>query len=185
MLTGEAAAVGGDQRRGVLHEGAEGGDPGVRLEVEADPQVHAALTEVTEGDAPQPVSLHQSVEVTQVVGEVLRRDGGILPVRPGFAAVGEPGDSARGGFSDLPQSAHLGRVGDHDMVDGLHGGRHLLGDYLRSLRSVSGGLAVEPTTGALSQTNAREIGSGLRLALLAAQGIQQVTTHALDGGHTR
>jgi hypothetical protein len=43
-----------------------------------------------------------SVQVVQIVRQVLRRHGGVLPPRPGLAAVGKSGDGA--GFADPPQS---------------------------------------------------------------------------------
>ena len=53
------------------------------------------------------------------------------------------------------------------------------------LEGVTTSFAVEPTTGGNTPTIAREGVTGLLLPLLGPQGRQEITAHALDGGHTR
>ena len=57
-------------------------------QIEVDPHVHAALTEVPVRGAGQAVSAHQLVEAAQVVGEAFRRYGRVLPAAPRLGTVG-------------------------------------------------------------------------------------------------
>ena len=58
-------------------------DPGAsgRGQREVDPDVHAAVPEVSVGQTVEPVLGQQPIEVAQVGPEVRRRDGGVLPAR--------------------------------------------------------------------------------------------------------
>ena len=155
----------GDEASGVTHEPPEGAQPLLGLEVEADAHVDAPLAEVPEGDAAQLVERQEVVEFAQVVGEILGRDGGILPVGPGLAAVGQPGDDARRRLPDPPQRAHLVRIRHHPLIDAVpdprRARRRLLGRRPRDL-------AEQPP----ASVGAGQVGVG-------AQRVDEVAAHAL------
>ena len=90
-------------------------------ELEVDAHVQAAVAEVAVDDPVAVVAGHEVLEVAQVVPEVLRRHGGVLPARPrlgpGGSAGGEPGAL----LPDPPEGLLVGGVGDHGGVAGAAG----------------------------------------------------------------
>ncbi len=69
--------------------------PDLGEQVEVDPDVQAAVAEVAVVGAAAAVPAQQRVELAQVGAEPLGRHRGVLPARPGLAAVGEPGHGCR------------------------------------------------------------------------------------------
>ena len=81
VLAGQRPAVRGDQIGSVLDEAPETGDPRRGDQVEVDPDVHAAVTEVPVVGAAPAVVVEQLLELAQVGAEPLGRDRGVLPAR--------------------------------------------------------------------------------------------------------
>ncbi len=80
--------------------------------------MHAAVAEVPVGDALQPVLVEQRLEGTQVAAQALHGDGGVLPAGMGGMTVAGPGREPRAVLPDPPQRRRLGRLGDHEGVQG-------------------------------------------------------------------
>ncbi len=104
-------AVGHHEIGGVGEEAPERRDAVVGEQVEVDAHVHAALAEVPVRDAAQPVRREERAERAQVGTEPFRRDGGVLPARPGLRTVGHARGGAGGGFADAPELSLPRRVG--------------------------------------------------------------------------
>ena len=93
VLTGERAVVRDDQIGRPLDELAKPCDAGCGAHIEWDPRVHATLSEVTvERRLPVAELIEQRAEITEVGGETVGRDRGVLPARPG---VRQAGDASR------------------------------------------------------------------------------------------
>lgn len=120
------------------------------------------------------MALHERVEFPQVGGQVFGREGGVLPVGPGFGAVGKPGDGAGRRLADLPQPGHFLGVGDGMARGGGVG--HLLGDACQLPLRLPHDLAVEPAPGIITRQG------GVLAAGAGAQGVEKITSHAFDGG---
>src|ERR1700728_3405578 len=137
MFAGQRAAVPADEDRGVGDEIPEClWCPGER---EVQPDMHAPVTEVTVDEPVQFVLAHQGIEVAQVLRQVLRRDGRVLPAWPGRLA--RRGSSAETGtvLADAPQ--RLGRgAGDDGGVETAGVRDEPRGGIVRLRLRVPGGL---------------------------------------------
>ena len=109
VLARERAAVGHDEVRALLHERPERLDAGGALEIEVHPGVDAALAEVAVVDAPVPVVVEDLLEVAKVGAELVRMDGGVLPVALGVH-VPRGAAVADGALAHLPRADILGLV---------------------------------------------------------------------------
>jgi len=86
--------------------------PGRRLEVEVDPGVQAALTEVAVEGAAVAVPLVQLPQVAEVAAEPVRRDRGVLPALPGERLARHQRGGAQAGLAHLPDQLLVGWVVD-------------------------------------------------------------------------
>ena len=93
-------------------------------EVEGDPHVHAARTEVSVQHAGEVELVEEGREILQVVGETFRCDGGVFPAGPRLVrrrCVALRVDEARrqscAVLADAPQCAASGLVVDERDVD--------------------------------------------------------------------
>ena len=111
VLAGERAAEAGGEVRRLLHEGPEPRPPVVRFEGEVDADVQAAVAEVPVEEACQAVRSEKRLEFADVGAEVLRRNGRILPSRPGGVARRGAAAQARAVGADAPQLPRFGPGG--------------------------------------------------------------------------
>ena len=111
MLAGERTAEAGGEVRRLLHEGPESRPPVVLFEGEVDADVQAAVAEVPVEEACQAVRSEEGLELADVGAEVLRRDGRILPSRPGGVARRGAAAQTRAVGADAPQFPSLGPGG--------------------------------------------------------------------------
>ena len=95
MLARERAAVADHQVGRLVHEGAELADALRRLQVEVDAHVDAALAEVAEVGGAVAVLVEQGCLLAQVVAQLLRGHGGVLPALPGGSSVGACAEAPR------------------------------------------------------------------------------------------
>src|SRR5262249_36324239 len=94
----------GDHVSSALHERAELRDTTGRHEVERDARVQAALPEVpVERRGAVAVLVELTTEVTQVVAQAGRIDGGVLPAGPGVRLSLYASRGAEPCLPDLPQ----------------------------------------------------------------------------------
>ena len=125
VLAGQRAAVATDQRRGRRRRiGERASAPSCEREVDA--HVHAAVAEVPVDQPVEAVLAHQRVELAQVGRQVLGRDGGVLPARPGRRAGGRAAAEPGAVLADAPQRARS-RAGDDRRVEAAGVGDQLLG----------------------------------------------------------
>ena len=72
------------------------------VQVEADAAVDAALAEVAVERRVVAVLVEQLAQVAQVVADLVRRHGRVLPARPGVGLAGHPGGRAQAALAHLP-----------------------------------------------------------------------------------
>ena len=146
VLARQRPAVRDGEVRRVFQERPEVRDPGPRREVEVDPHVQAAVAEVPVVDAAAAVPGEHGVELPQVGAEPLRRHRGVLPARPGLAAVGRAGEDPGAVLPDPPQRLHPRRLAHHQRRDRVrrHRGRDGLRGGVRLGPGRAAGLDVEP-----------------------------------------
>ncbi len=110
VLAGERSAVGHHQVGRAADEPPERCDAVGGDQVEGDPGVHAALSEMAvQGRAGVAELVVELLQVPQIVTEPVRRDRGILPPFPGVGHVRYPGGGAEGHLADVGELALLFR----------------------------------------------------------------------------
>ena len=91
VLAGHRTAVGGHHLGGLQHEGAVPGPAVGSLEGKVDACVDTAVAEVPVGQRVQAVTGQEGLEVPQVIAQVLRRHGRVLPAPVGGFVQRHPG----------------------------------------------------------------------------------------------
>src|ERR1700754_4847440 len=71
-------------------------------QVKGNPQMNATLAEVTVHRRLVLILFEQTIELTKIATELLRRYGGILPAFPPMLLTGNENRSAQARFADMP-----------------------------------------------------------------------------------
>src|SRR5579884_1202999 len=104
------AAVANDQIGRFLHVLPVCANSFSRPEIEGNPSVHAALTEVSVQRAGVMELVVERLEIAQISAQLFRRDRRILPALPCDVLAGYECRSSKPGFTDLPNETLLVRV---------------------------------------------------------------------------
>ena len=110
VLSRERPAVGDDEIRRFVEKPPDAGGAFLRLQVEVDPRVEAALPEVAVEVAFVAVLLVEPAQVAQVRAELLRRHRRVLPALPGQRPAGRVRRRAQRRLADPPDEPRLVRV---------------------------------------------------------------------------
>ena len=126
VLAGHRTAVGGHHLGGLQHEGAIPGPAVGGLEGEVDACVDTAVAEVSVGQRVQAVPGQEGLEVAQVVAQVLRGHGRVLPAPVGGFVQRHPGQPCPVG-PQFPQRCGLFLILDDPPGPGVGLGEERLG----------------------------------------------------------
>ncbi len=105
MLTRERPTVSDDQVGACRHEVCETRLTAGSVQAEAHPQVDAALAEVAIRDATHPHVAQQLMQLREVPGKTIGRNGSVLETRPGGRTIRQPRSVSGTILADPPEGA--------------------------------------------------------------------------------
>ncbi len=111
VLTGDRPSHGHNQLSGFVGERTIPADPVGGGEVEIEPVVDAAPTEVAVDGGPVAGTTVELEQSAQVIAEPVGSDGRVLPAGPGDPPIGQAGSRPEGGLAHSPQHRLMGSVG--------------------------------------------------------------------------
>src|SRR5258705_13726235 len=116
MPPGERSAIMRHRIGGLFDKGPVARDAILRLEVEIDARMHAAVAEMAVERTVVAGPIEQPAEVAKIIPDELRRHSRILPTRPSVVPAGYPGRRAEGGLADSPDQFLLSGIFEHSHV---------------------------------------------------------------------